>query len=128
MSDLKTARGTRQAGRSRLDASRPPTSPEAWENFGDLAAFADEELLLESRRESILRSRDNRRAANASGAVDRWERVVLVRLLVFGAGVATAVVLAGLCVGDDELVRMGLIGLGGACGLGLYRLRELRGR
>jgi hypothetical protein len=125
MSDLKVPRGAQRSRRIRQDASRRSSRAEAWEEFKDLSSFGDEELIRESRREVVRRSRDNRRAARANGFVDRWERVVVVRLLVFCAGVSSAVVLVGLAVVDAELVRTGLAGLCAACGLGLYRLRDV---
>lgn len=122
MSDLKFPRGGQQTRRVRLGTSRS-TQAEAWEEL-DLSTFGDEELVRESRREVIRRSRDNRRAARADGDVARWERVVFARLLIAGACVATLVVLVGLLSGDDDLVRTGLAGWGAACGAGFLRLRD----
>jgi hypothetical protein len=125
MSDLKIPRGARQSRRVRLGASQRPTRAEAWEEFKDLSTFGDEELIRESRREVIQRSRDNRRTAEADGSLARWERVVLVRLLVFCAGTVAIVTLVGLLAMEVDLVKIGVGGLCAAAGLGFYRLRDV---
>lgn len=120
-SDLKFPRGKQQFRTVRMGSSRPPGDTEELE---DLSAFSDEELIRESRREAIRRSRDNRHAARENEEMGRWERLALGRMLVFCAVVSALVILVGLCAGDHYLVRTGFLGFAAACGLGLYRLRD----
>ncbi len=112
MGELKTQRG------AQLRA-------EAWEEFKNLSEFGDEELLRESRRESIRRIRDKRRAENADNSLARWERLMLVRLMIFGAGMTATVILFGLLMGEVDVVKVGVAGLCTAIGLGFYRLRDV---
>jgi hypothetical protein len=99
----------------------------------DLSLLGDEELAREVKREALRRDRGNREAAwgihqeeRARLALERHERVVLGRLLLFAAFVSAVVVAVGLWKGSNELARDGLVALTTACGASLYRVLQRR--
>jgi len=125
MSDLKIRVSSQRPRRAPSRVSRHSTAPEEGDGLDDLSAFGDEELIQESKREAIRRSQDNRQAAQAQRDLDEWERLTLVRLLVFCAGVAALASLVGMLTLDSSIIKAGLAALCAAAGLGFYRLRDV---
>jgi hypothetical protein len=95
----------------------------------DLSLFGDEELIREEKREALRRDSDDRKAAweihqekRASLVLDRHERILLGRLLIFALFVSAVVVGVGLLRESNELARDGLVALTTACGAFFYRV------
>lgn len=148
MSDPKLPRGPKQSipvqlgsGRS-SEASGEIESLEeqlnargASEEEADLSILDGEGLAIEAQREELRKHRAGRRDATLANEDKRKKRReerraqrVYRLLLVYAVAVATAVIVVGLCEGETDFVRDGMVGLCTVCGFGIYRLQPFSKR